>query len=674
MKNLLKLFSHLLMAMLFTTLTVQGQTTCTTFPTPSSATNITSTSFTANWSSVSGARAYQVNLRLANGTYQTTTFQNAGTNTSFTYNNLTAGTAYQYQVRVQCSNGAWSNWSGSSSMVTTLAVQTCTTVPTPSSATNITSTSFTANWSSVSGARAYQVNLRFANGTYQTTTFQNAGTNTSFTYNNLTAGTAYQYQVRVQCSNGVWSNWSGSSSMVTTLAVQTCTTVPTPSSATNITSTSFTANWSNVSGARAYQVNLRLANGTYQTTTFQNAGTNTSFTYNNLTAGTAYQYQVRVQCSNGVWSNWSGSSSIVNTLITYEIIREGRGVKHLKRNQLNRHIIEVDISKGAKIDFITNTITDAGSNNGVYATNNPLFAKKKIQDYWGSYKANSNAFAILNGAFFQCKPGTNPLPTCEGNSSVSVYLSFPLKINNTIISGGNDGLHNGGDLDILLIKNDKVEIKSFKKYAKPVASTFETLSKDYHTAIVGYAKDALVKRNEKINRTWIGVKNSTTLLFFVAEDLTADEAERTLISLGCTNMIMLDGGGSSKLMGYEPNSTNNKEYLLGSCYAEPLDCWRTLPQVIGIRAGTTGSGNREKLSLSDVINVDETTLMLYPNPANGNEVYFTNPISFTLLNIQGQVIKTYEEPQNSLDISQLKNGLYIIQTNTGKAMKLVIEK
>jgi hypothetical protein len=70
----------------------------------------------------------------------------------------------------------------------------------------------------------------------------------------------------------------------------------------------------------------------------------------------------------------------------------------------------------------------------------------------------------------------------------------------------------------------------------------------------------------------------------------------------------------------------------------------------------------------------ENIISLYPNPANGNEVYFTQPISFTLLNIQGQVLQTYEEAQSRLDVSSLKNGLYFIRTNEGKTIKLLIEK
>jgi len=75
------------------------------------------------------------------------------------------------------------------------------------------------------------------------------------------------------------------------------------------------------------------------------------------------------------------------------------------------------------------------------------------------------------------------------------------------------------------------------------------------------------------------------------------------------------------------------------------------------------------------------TARIYPNPAKHIvHVSLTGsnqePIQFKISDIQGKVVKKGELTSETIDISQLTNGIYILQLETGKEIvrnKIVIE-
>ena len=86
-------------------------------PTGLTASGITNTSATVNWSAVQGALSYNLQWKAASsGTWNTV---NGLTTTAYNLSGLTLGTTYQFQVQTVCSATASSPYSGTASFTTT---------------------------------------------------------------------------------------------------------------------------------------------------------------------------------------------------------------------------------------------------------------------------------------------------------------------------------------------------------------------------------------------------------------------------------------------------------------------------------------------------------------------------------------------------------------------------
>ncbi|MFD2432544.1 T9SS type A sorting domain-containing protein [Mesonia maritima] len=64
--------------------------------------------------------------------------------------------------------------------------------------------------------------------------------------------------------------------------------------------------------------------------------------------------------------------------------------------------------------------------------------------------------------------------------------------------------------------------------------------------------------------------------------------------------------------------------------------------------------------------------VIYPNPAKTDKVFFAEPTSYSLFDIQGRKIK---EATNAayINISALNQGTYIVRNQLGQVQKLIIE-
>ncbi len=300
-------------------------------PTASAASSVTANSFTANWSSVSGAISYRLDVSTSSTFASFISGYNnvsvSGTSKSVT--GLSANTVYYYRVRaVKVLGGT----TGSSNVI---SVSTLLNKPIFSVSTNISSTSVTINWSAVAAATSYQLDVSNSSSfSYFVGVYNNHPVNgTSITVTGLNPSTIYF--VRVRAINS--SNTSANSS---TLTIETAPYPPMVYSATEITNNSFKCNWFKITEANGYYIDVSLNisfdsflpgyNNVFveQTVLIPEEGEptdpnapipinplnipNPSLTVTGLNAGTTYYYRVRASGGGGTSSN----SSTVEVITT----------------------------------------------------------------------------------------------------------------------------------------------------------------------------------------------------------------------------------------------------------------------------------------------------------------------------------------------------------------------
>lgn len=271
-------------------------------PYASSATNVTSTSFQANWSSSSGADMYLLqvatNSSFTNGVFS----PYGGSATLFTVTGRSPATTYYYRVQAISYTTGTSDWSNTVTVTTTAGAPPA---PVAAAATNIMATSFSANWGSVSGATGYRLDVSTNSGFSSFVSgFNNLTiTGTSHSVTGLSAVTTYYYRVRAVNATGTSSNSS-------TINLTTAPQAPVANAASNITSSSFTASWSSVSGAASYRLDVSTSStfssflSGYNNRTV--SGTNLSLT--GISNQTTIYYRVRAVGSTG---SISANSNVV---------------------------------------------------------------------------------------------------------------------------------------------------------------------------------------------------------------------------------------------------------------------------------------------------------------------------------------------------------------------------
>jgi phosphodiesterase/alkaline phosphatase D-like protein len=278
-------------------------------PVAAAPTNITQTSFTANWNAAARATAY---------------FFDVASDTSFTsilpaYNNLnlgslltqnvtglTAGAKYFYRVRGSNVGGT----SGSSNIVSVTTVVATPPAPVAGAASNIGQTSFTANWGASAGAAAYLLDVAAdTNFTSILPAYGNLNVGSVLAQNVIGLSPATKYYYRVRGSN--IGGTSGSSNTVSVTTVVATPPAPVATPGTNITQTSFTAGWNSSAGATAYVLDAATdTNFTAMLSGFSNLNVGNVLTRNitGLSGGTKYFYRVRGTNIGGT----SGNSNIIS--------------------------------------------------------------------------------------------------------------------------------------------------------------------------------------------------------------------------------------------------------------------------------------------------------------------------------------------------------------------------
>lgn len=225
--------------------------TLPTTPVSNEASSVTLNSFVASWS-CSGATSYKLYVSVkdnSSGTWLALSdYQGKSvTSSSATITGLSANNIYKYWVVAVNSGGETEK---SNEVTVTILPD----PPVANEASSVTASSFAASWSSVTGATSYKLyvyrkmtsplglTLWYVLSDYDGVSL--TGTSTSVT--GLNANSSYKYMVSAVCSVGETDKSSG-------IIVTTVPEAPVADEASNVTTTTFDASWSEVSGATSYK-------------------------------------------------------------------------------------------------------------------------------------------------------------------------------------------------------------------------------------------------------------------------------------------------------------------------------------------------------------------------------------------------------------------------------------
>jgi hypothetical protein len=259
---------------------------------PSDGATVSGTSVLLDWNSVSNAGAYNVTAS-RNGSI---VLDQVVTGTSYTLSGLVAGATYEWDVAACYSTGASTSSncpSSARSSNRTFAVQGSLATPalvSPANGAVVSGTSVLLDWSSASGAGAYNVTAS-RNGSL---VLDEVVTATSYSLSGLVAGSTYAWDVASCFTTGAStsSNCPDSArSSNRTFTVQSGLAAPTlvaPAHGAIVSGTTVLLDWNGVSGAGAYNVTASR-NGAL---VLDQVVTGTSYTLSGLVAASSYEWDV----------------------------------------------------------------------------------------------------------------------------------------------------------------------------------------------------------------------------------------------------------------------------------------------------------------------------------------------------------------------------------------------
>ncbi len=609
----------------------------TTAPTAStiSASGTTASSTNLSWTAVTdnvGVTGYNV---YQNGVLKTTT-----TTTSLVVSGLSAATAYNFYVTAKDAAGNVSSVSNTAN-VTTLTLAD-TTAPTAStiSATGTTASSTNLSWTAATdnvGVTGYNV---YQNGVLKTTT-----TATSLVVSGLSASTAYNFYVTAKDAAGNVSSVSNTANVTTlTLADTTAPTVSTISasgttaSSTNLSWTAATDNVS-VTGYNVYQ------NGVLKTTT-----TATSLVVSGLSAATTYSFYVKAKDAVGNISSVSNTANVTTLTLADTTAPTASTIS-----------ASGTTASGTNLSWTaaTDNVGVTGYNvyqNGVLKTTttatslavSSLSASTIYNFYVTAKDAAGNVSSVSNTTSVTTLPiktiVTPGVTYCtSAGSTIKEYINRVQfgSINN--LSGNNNGYGNYTTLSTSVSTGSTASI---------------TITPGWNGMSVSEAYSVWIDYNQD------GNFGSNELVF------SKSKTKATSVS-GSFTIPSTAVQGTTRMrvsMKYNAFPTACETFNYGEVEDYNVNIITGATSKIGddnesqIGAETTDNLSAEKQEVSKL------TFKLYPNPVKGGTLNFSgidNSTSYRIFNLTGFQVASGNTDNSSINVGNLKPGIYIIEVSDG---------
>ncbi len=280
-----------------------------------------------------------------------------------------------------------------------------------------------------------------------------------------------------------------------------------------------------------------------------------------------------------------------NPLSSYQPLQTIDGAALYKKQLTNgneAYLQVIDLGK-MHIDQITGEVDSMGLNEGKYykgegAYYSPFFKNKLFSEVADEYKKlyADNTFSMINCSFFE-------------QYESSTQLSFPIKLNGVVITGGTspygpikepkDKFYNNIRLKTLVWDNKQAYITDYNQVngtplnQKAVKNAIVTYRYSDHPAKV-LAQNQANKYQVIGTLNKDGVKGDELLLIMTVNQTTLDEAADLLRKLGVKgDIITVDGGRSTYLF----NSQNGNIIVPQLSNLQENPTFRQLPHYLGFR-------------------------------------------------------------------------------------------
>lgn len=232
----------------------------------------------------------------------------------------------------------------------------------------------------------------------------------------------------------------------------------------------------------------------------------------------------------------------------------------------------IRLDQGAGIQVLHGAIAEPRTGKGVYGGDDPTFFVHTIQNFWSEFSsAESAAFCVTNGQFFYMKESPTRLP-------------FPLKVGGKILSDGYALKDFPGKKLMLELWDDHAQIAPLSQQA-----LYNSTAPDI---VAGLAEDAPKNIKKYVGRTFVGVDDQDrdgkpeTILLFNTQTARQVDAAAVLYDFGATQVMMLDGGGSTQLI----------------CRGDELITTdRYIPQALGVMAASPEREIIQELANPDLL-------------------------------------------------------------------------
>ena len=376
------------------------------------------------WDHVSGSDSYRLQVS-TDPMFGTNAVDASGiTEGSREVSGLSPGTTYYWRVNARNSGGT-SAWSDSWSFTTQVNPPSPPSLVSPASGSTNQPTTLTLDWSGVTGANTYQVQVS-TNSDLSSPFIDLSGIReTSRGIDGLSNATAYHWRVRA-ANEGGDGGWSEVWSFSTDPAEPGIPTLVSPANGATDLQTPVTLAWSEVPGSDYYHLQV-ATNSTFSTTLLDESSLKeVSYEENGLSSGTTYYWRVQAANAAGsggwseVWNFTIDSSGLASTYSLSTTIDFPRHENLSDYSTADYKIIGLPGASNAPLaDFLPG---NAGRDWQAYWDNG------RESDYWVAYDGGPTFVFSVGRAFWILNRGpwtinsVVPIPETNANGQVEIPL------------------------------------------------------------------------------------------------------------------------------------------------------------------------------------------------------------------------------------------------------------